>query len=62
MCMLTRPAYEFWSLYIGARGSQCLGNILMYYGQFSDAVEQEIQDLVSPVKRDFDKVTRIMIQ
>lgn len=37
--------------------SHCLGNIMMYYGQFSDAVEKAIQGLVVPVEKEF-KVSR----
>ena len=33
---------------------QCLGNTLMYYKQFSEAVEQAIQKLVAPVEKEFN--------
>ena len=33
---------------------RCLGNTLMYYKQFSEAVEQAIQKLVAPVEKEFN--------
>lgn len=33
---------------------RCLGNTLMYYQQFGEAVEQSIKQLVSPVEKEFN--------
>ena len=34
--------------------SQCLGNVLMFYSQFSNVVEKTIQQLTSPVEKEFN--------
>ena len=38
----------------GSSAGRCLGNVVMYYRQFSEKVEQSIQQLIAPVEKEFN--------
>ncbi len=50
-------------MYSGAcSAGHCLGNVLMFYGQFKDAVEKALQGLVAPIEKEFSVRSILLVQ